>query len=59
MTFGLPSGGWVNFCGIMLALYGGDEAMIARMLAAFDCVHVPRLAISIGRRKIRPDIGHL
>jgi len=59
MSFGLPDGGQVEFFGIMLALYGADEAMVARMLANFDCVHVPRQAISIGRRKIGPDIGPL
>ena len=30
MSFGLPDGGQVEFFGIMLALYGADEAMAAR-----------------------------
>ena len=28
----------------MIVLYGADEAMIARMLDNFDCVHLPRSA---------------
>jgi hypothetical protein len=26
----------------MLVIFGADQAMIARMLANFDCVHLPR-----------------
>jgi hypothetical protein len=44
MSFGLPEGGHIEFFGIMLALYGADGPMIERMLAAFDCVHVPKQA---------------
>ena len=54
MSFGLPDGGQVEFFGIMLALYGADEAMVARMLAAFDSIHIPRGAAAIGRRVERP-----
>jgi hypothetical protein len=35
----------------MFALYRGDELMVGRMLTNFDCVHVPKQAIAIGRRQ--------
>ncbi|WP_414472778.1 DNA N-6-adenine-methyltransferase [Microvirga sp. M2] len=36
----------------LIALYGGDEAMIERLLAIFDCVHLPRMATLGGKREI-------
>jgi phage N-6-adenine-methyltransferase len=51
MNFGLPNGGQVEFFGTILALYGADEEMIERMMAAFDCVHLPRRAAAIGQRR--------
>ena len=35
--------------GSMIVLYGADQQMIQRMLANFDCVHLPRDAV-VGMR---------
>lgn len=42
--------------GNMIAIIGADEPMIDRMLAEFDCVHLPRTA-RVGRSKAGRNEG--